>query len=174
MSENPYQAPAVEGGRRRIIFCQGCGNEAPTRYVEFHQNIGALVMRFHKSVRGNLCKSCIHKRFWEFTLMNCVVGWWGLISLVVTPIFIVNNLGRYIMCLGMPPAPPVTGPRRLSDETISRMKPHLDALITRLNASEPLDSIVHDLAQRCGATPGQVFLYVQALIAASKKQQQAP
>jgi hypothetical protein len=31
-------------------ICQACGCVAPTKYVEFYQNIGALVMRYHKSV----------------------------------------------------------------------------------------------------------------------------
>ena len=44
-------------------LCQACGVEAPTKYVEFHQNVGALVMRFHKSYKGHMCKSCIHKYF---------------------------------------------------------------------------------------------------------------
>ena len=35
------------------MICQACGVEAPTKYVEFYQNIGAIFMRFHKSIQGN-------------------------------------------------------------------------------------------------------------------------
>src|SRR5260370_7109377 len=124
MDQNPYQAPAVAPlDRRRIRMCQSCGIEATTRYVEFYQNIGALVMRFHKSIKGNLCKRCIHKRFWEFTGTCLLLGWWGMISLVVTPIFILNNVGRYLVCLGMSAAPPDPAPPQLTHHPIHLISP---------------------------------------------------
>lgn len=43
--------------RRRLMICQSCGVEAPTKYVAFYQNIGALVMRFTRSAEGRMCKS---------------------------------------------------------------------------------------------------------------------
>lgn len=72
----------------------------------YYQNIGALVMRFSNSVEGNLCKSCQHKFFWQYTLVNLTVGWWGVISLVATPFFVLNNVYRYLTALGMEPVPP--------------------------------------------------------------------
>jgi hypothetical protein len=85
--------------------CQGCGVEAETRYVSFHQNIGAFALRFHSSVDGWLCKSCIHRHFWGKTLTTLVLGWWGVISFIVTPFILLNNIGRYLFCLGMTPPP---------------------------------------------------------------------
>jgi hypothetical protein len=82
--------------------CYACGAAAPTKYVEFYQNIGALVVRHHKAVKGPLCKPCIHRFFWEFTAVTLVLGWWGLISLVVTPIYLLNNVGRYVLCIPLP------------------------------------------------------------------------
>jgi hypothetical protein len=87
------------------MYCQSCGAHAPVKRVEFYQNIGAVILRFHKSVKGFLCKSCIHKKFWEFTLMSLFLGWWGVISCIVNPFFILNNVIRYIGCLSMPSAP---------------------------------------------------------------------
>jgi hypothetical protein len=173
MGQNPYQSPTSGAATLRSeTICQGCGLEAPTRYVEFYQNIGALVMRFHKSVRGNLCKSCINKYFWSYTLTNLTLGWWGMISLVVTPIFILNNVGRYLLCLRMPPVPPNAPSTVLTSDTVARMKPLSQTLIARLQAGETVDTVVHDLSAQSGASPGQVFLYLQALIAQSKKQGQ--
>jgi hypothetical protein len=83
-------------------YCQACGANAPTRYVAFYQNIGLLVLRLHKSVEGELCKACVHKYFWELTMITLVAGWWGLISFIITPFFLLNNIIRYIGCLGMP------------------------------------------------------------------------
>jgi hypothetical protein len=81
--------------------CQVCGKEAPTHYVEFYQNIGALILRFGKSIRGNLCKSCINKYFWEFTLVCLFLGWWGVISFILNWFFLGNNIVRYLGTLGM-------------------------------------------------------------------------
>lgn len=86
-------------------MCQSCGVLAPTRHIEFYQNVGVVVLRFHKSIKGNLCKSCISKYFWKFTLIDVLFGWWGVISFVVTPFFILNNVGRYIGSLEMPSNP---------------------------------------------------------------------
>jgi hypothetical protein len=82
--------------------CQLCGGEGPTRYVAFHQNIGAVVRRFQKSTKGDLCKRCIHRTFWKYSAVNLFLGWWGLISVIVTPVFLINNIVRYVACLPMP------------------------------------------------------------------------
>jgi hypothetical protein len=82
--------------------CQSCGRHAPTRHVAFYQNIGLLIMRRSKSIEGDLCKACISKYFWEFTLITFLAGWWGVISFIVTPFFLINNLIRYLGCIGMP------------------------------------------------------------------------
>jgi hypothetical protein len=39
------------------MICQHCGVEAETKYVSFHQNIGALVVRFSKSIEGRLVQA---------------------------------------------------------------------------------------------------------------------
>lgn len=116
------------------MICQCCGVEAPTKYVAFHQNIGVLVMRFSKSVEGDLCKSCIHSNFWSLTGTTAVLGWWGMISLIVTPFFLLNNIGRYAFCLNMPPVPPGAAPPKLTDEVAQRIIPHLQQLFDRINA----------------------------------------
>lgn len=81
--------------------CESCGLEAPTKSVQLHQNIGMLMMRTHQSVSGNLCKSCIDSYFWRYTLTNLTLGWWGLISSIMTPVFIVNNLVQFIRSRGL-------------------------------------------------------------------------
>ncbi len=59
------------------MFCQCCGIEAPTKKVAFYQNVGALVMRFSKSIEGELCKSCIHQNFWAMTTKTFFLGMVG-------------------------------------------------------------------------------------------------
>lgn len=75
----------------------------PTKYVEFYQNIGILVMRFWRSIAGNLCKECIHKHFWSMTGVTLLFGWWGVISFIITPFILLNNIVRYTGALGLPP-----------------------------------------------------------------------
>jgi hypothetical protein len=82
--------------------CQACGASAPTKYVAFYQNIGALILRFSKSIQGELCKSCIHKHFWEFTSITLLVGWLGTVSFIIAPFIVLNNIIRYLGCLTMP------------------------------------------------------------------------
>lgn len=83
-------------------YCQACGVHGPTRYVEFYQNIGAAVMRFHKSVKGRLCRECIERFFWPFTGKTLLFGWLGIISAIIYPFILLNNLFRYLGALGLP------------------------------------------------------------------------
>src|SRR5271154_7157097 len=82
--------------------CEACGISAPTKHVSFYQNIGALVLRFTRSIQGNLCKPCIHKYFWEFTSITLFAGWFGIISFIITPFLILNNVFQYLGCLSLP------------------------------------------------------------------------
>ena len=52
------------------MSCQLCGIEAETRLVAFRYNIGAVVLRFHKTTEGYFCKRCIHKEFWKNSGIN--------------------------------------------------------------------------------------------------------
>jgi hypothetical protein len=79
-----------------------CGRRAPTKYVEFYQVIGVLVVFLQQSVRGELCKSCINKYFWEYTLICLTLGWWSIISFFLTWFFLINNIARYIGAAGLP------------------------------------------------------------------------
>src|SRR5262245_3723711 len=83
------------------MYCQSCGTRTATKYVSFHQNIGALILRFSRTIQGELCKRCIHNYFWEYTAITLCAGWWGIISFIVTPFFIINNVAYYLSCLGM-------------------------------------------------------------------------
>jgi hypothetical protein len=150
------------------MICQSCGVEAPTKYVAFYQNIGALVMRFSSTVEGNLCKSCIHKHFWKFTLVNMTLGWWGLHSLIITPFFLLNNLFRYLACLAMPSAVGARAPQ-LTAEAVQRIGPFTEEIVARLNRGEQVQSLLADIANRASVTPGQVALFIQHLAAASQQ-----
>lgn len=148
---------------KRGIICQACGKEAPCAYAEFHYNIGMLVMRRHMQINGIMCKRCIHKNFWKFTLKDITLGWWGYISLLMTPIFLVMNIVRYIAVLSLPATPPDAKPPQLTTDAIDKLERVRRTLIDRLNAKEPLVDVANAMAPTVGVTPGQIVLYVRAL-----------
>jgi hypothetical protein len=145
------------------IICQACGIEAPTRHVEFLQNIGMLVMRTHRKIKGNLCKNCVHKYFWRMTGTTLVLGPWGTISLIVAPCFIINNVVRYLGALGMPAVPPNAAPPVLTEKALTQLKPFAQKIAEKLNAGVALAEVATDIAARARVTPGQVVKYVVAL-----------
>ena len=87
--------------------CQDCGAKAPTKRVEFYRLIGAVVVFHFKAVGGHFCKSCVHRYFWDYTLVTLCLGWWGCLSFLMTPFILLHNIVRYAFCLGMPPVPRV-------------------------------------------------------------------
>lgn len=153
------------------IICQACGIEAPTRYVAYYQNIGALVIRFHKGVKGNLCKRCTHKFFWKFTMTNVTLGWWGYISLLVTPFFVINNVVHYAKTIRQPKVPPDARVPMLTDDAVARLNPVAGELVSRINGGEPMENVARNLATRVGVSPGQVVKY---LVALAQQQRPAP
>ncbi len=153
------------------MICQDCGIEAPTKYVSFYQNIGALVMRFTKNIDGYLCKSCIHKHFWQMSLITLAVGWLGIVSLIIAPFILLNNIIRYIFCLTMPAVPPGAMPPVLSDEAVDRISPHARTLFERVEQGEKMEVVTESIAQQAGVSPGQVVLYIRAVLDAQSQQQ---
>jgi hypothetical protein len=147
------------------IICQVCGIEAPARQVEFHQNIGALVARFHRKIGGRMCKSCVHKKYWKMTGITLGVGWLGMISIVIAPIFIIMNTVQYLGALGMAPVPPGARVPVLDEQTIRKIRAQHAQLVARLNQQEDLGTVARDIAARTGVTPGQVVKYVAAISA---------
>jgi hypothetical protein len=153
------------------IICQGCGIEAPSKYVEFHQNIGMLVMRQTSCIKGNLCKNCVHSQFWKRTLTTVGIGWLGTISFIIAPIFVLMNVVRYLGALGMPAVPAGAAAPILNDHAIAKLGPHFAEIVDRINRNEPINAVATDVASRAGVTPGQLILYVRAIAANARQNQ---
>ncbi len=99
------QPHAPQGAPRDGIFrarCQACGRQAPVKQVTFMQNVGLLVIRFPKTVRGLLCKRCISQHFWSMTTITFFFGWWGLISFFYSLVSIPANIANYLGASGLP------------------------------------------------------------------------
>jgi len=76
--------------------CQICGSMRQTSLVKFHRNIGMLVARRTIAIQGQMCKTCLGKKYWEFMGKGLLLGPWGMISLIVTPIYLITNTVSYI------------------------------------------------------------------------------
>lgn len=79
--------------------CQNCGMVRAITPVKFHHNIGMVILRQTRSLQGIMCKSCIGKRFWEYQGKNLLLGPWGIISVIVTPIYLITNTVSYVSAL---------------------------------------------------------------------------
>jgi hypothetical protein len=145
------------------MFCQVCGAAAPTQYVALHQNIGLLVMRFYQGVEGNLCKSCINSYFWSYTGVNMLLGWWGMISLIITPFFLINNTYYYLSALGLESPPDGGKPMTLTEQDVQLISPHVDQIIARINAGENIQQVCEAIGQKAGVPGGKVFLFMKAI-----------
>jgi hypothetical protein len=86
-------------GQSKTGDCKVCGKMKQTTHASFDYNVGLLVKRETHSVCGNLCRSCVHRKFWEYTAKNLVLGWWGTISFYVTPGFLMTNIYSYAKAL---------------------------------------------------------------------------
>jgi len=53
-----------------------------------------LVLRQTRRRQTSLCKTCAGEQ-WDFQLKNLLPGPWGMISLVITPIYLVTNAVSY-------------------------------------------------------------------------------
>jgi hypothetical protein len=87
--------PAPLNNTNAIGRCQLCGSMRQTARVKFERNIGMLVLRQTRRLEAQMCKTCVDKQFWDFQAKNLLFGPWGMISLILTPIYLVANTVAY-------------------------------------------------------------------------------
>jgi hypothetical protein len=76
--------------------CQICRSMRQTAQVTFHRNVGMLLARQNITLKGTMCKTCLKTKYWEFQGKGLLLGPWGMISLVVTPIYLITNTVSYL------------------------------------------------------------------------------
>ncbi len=87
--------------------CAGCGSEvAPTGYGIFHRTISLIYLRFTARKEGNFCVPCAWKISAGYNSVMLALGWWGLIGLVMTPVYFVQNLYSLTRIVSGPKAAP--------------------------------------------------------------------
>ena len=102
----PYALPAAAPLVEVILrpgegYCEACRRVGPVRQAHFMQNIGAVVLRFPRTISGQLCKFCIDKYFFRFTAVTMLLGWWGVISFFYSLVAIPANVISWTGSLGM-------------------------------------------------------------------------
>ena len=85
----------LSGQEINIQHCRFCGQRRSTTPVQYQRNVGMLYARRLYTVSGDMCRTCVHKKFWQFESLNLVLGPWGMISLIYTPVLLVTNAVEY-------------------------------------------------------------------------------
>lgn len=94
----PFAYPQAGAGAG---VCEACGVQGETKHVNIMYNVGMLVVRFHKTMNGHLCKRCISDYFFRYSLTTMFFGWWGVISFFVSCVTLPMNLYYFLSSLGM-------------------------------------------------------------------------
>lgn len=95
--KNFYQQS--QANHLRQDYCQSCYRYTCTVHTSFSKNIGMLIARSYQKIDGNLCNECIERYFWSFTMKTALFGWWGLISMIVSPFIILLNIINYLIAI---------------------------------------------------------------------------
>jgi hypothetical protein len=144
--------------------CDLCFQSEPTAYVELHHNVGMLLLRREYTTQGELCRSCLTRSFWEHTLRNLTLGWWGIISFFMTWYFLVANLFTYLSARGElgKAAPRRDAPRVAvsGEEARQVLEPFEHNVRMRLRDGETPEEVARDLARFHGVelTSAQRFV----------------
>ncbi|MFF0015749.1 hypothetical protein [Streptomyces sp. NPDC005374] len=109
----PYQQMAAPGPYPPVAACQMCGaTPAAPMTVRGHQGM-LVVMRFLKR-EGLFCRTCSLASFRDMQADTMVLGWWGPLSLVITPFVLLSNLSA------------LSGIRRIPEPVTAGFRPPLD------------------------------------------------
>ena len=99
--------------------CRLC-QRGPTVGATLHQHRGRGLTLRHLVLREPLCRQCGLVAWRYMTVDTILLGWWGLVSVVATPVTFVLNSIALIQLLRTPVAPavpvfPVTWAQPASD-----------------------------------------------------------
>ena len=92
--------PSAPPAANALGQCQICRNMRQTAQITLHRNVGMLVARRNIILTAAMCKTCMKQKYWEFMGKGLVLGPWGLISLIVTPIYLITNTVSYVSASG--------------------------------------------------------------------------
>lgn len=98
-------APYPQQATPQQVGCMACG-QAPAARVTFEYGIGMIVMHQTQKRTGVWCRRCGTKAFWSAQGKTLVLGWWGILSLLIYNwIHIFANLGALQRVRKLPKSP---------------------------------------------------------------------
>jgi hypothetical protein len=139
--------------RTRSGACDACGRHGPVEEVSYHQNTGMLVARESRTVAGTLCRACSTGAFLRMTGHTAVLGWWGTISMIVTPVFILNNLGYFLRSQTLPALAAIQA------HALEGQREYALALL----ATKEREVVVDVIARATGTPPADVAAWLATL-----------
>jgi hypothetical protein len=129
--------------------------------VSFLSVQGGIIVSFFQKSPTPLCKSCVHRYFWNYTLLTALCGWWSIRALLWTPIILLNNVLQYIgCCFTLKPVPRGATAPQLTPQAIQRLRPHAQAVAGALKKGIEPVQIAFQVAPVAGVTPGQVMRFI--------------
>lgn len=143
----------ASSGRVQRGTCEICSVYGPVMHASYHQNTGMLVMRRHRQAHGSFCRNCHRRLYARLTGHTALLGWWGMISLVLTPLFILNNTGYFLVSQTLPEGATVA---------MDLLEQKRDYALNLL-ATKDLVTVVEVLVRDTGATQQQVLDFVEKL-----------
>ncbi|BCJ40694.1 hypothetical protein GCM10010168_73180 [Actinoplanes ianthinogenes] len=100
--------------------CRVC-HRAPAAKVSFHGHEGLLVLMRFRRIDGPFCKQCGLAAYRDISAHTLLRGWWGMLSMIITPGVLVLNTVRRARVALLPDSE-----RPANDRTLDPGKPLLD------------------------------------------------
>lgn len=120
-------------------YCDICGGAHRSVHAKMSHNVGMLIMRRQEWTEGRMCRSCLVRTYLRHTGLNLVLGWWGMISFVLTIVFLVGNTVHLVTGLF------AIGSEQAKD---TKAQSEREAERERTNAPEALGRFRHTIRMR--------------------------
>jgi hypothetical protein len=134
--------------------CDRCGSRGSVVHVHFLKNTGMLILRQTSTLKADLCRGCGLREGALMTLHTAVLGWWGMISFVITCVALPMNLLQMWWLLSL------LGPAAAAANTLDLHREYALNLL----ATKDRDTVVDVLARQTGATHQNVSRYLDRLV----------
>lgn len=105
----------------KAVRCAVCGRD-PVAQFSFRSNIGYGIGRREETFEGPLCRECARGVFRRYQSRNLSRGWWGVISFVVTILYLFRNAAQVRRARSLHRPTPPLGPeeeRRLRGKAVA-------------------------------------------------------
>ncbi len=151
-------------GASSEYVCGECFREGKTVVATFRHNIGLVIVHLSNERYDRYCFGCLNKVFFFKTLLTICVGWIGLVSLLVAPIFVIQNIFNYLKAVFKAERPISSKPPLLSVQLFRFLDPHRDVLLNELESGVVTDRRrLSELAHSLGVLTPELLYYLEWL-----------